>query len=137
MTMKMIKLMIVIILAFLMNACFSSKYQTYTAPPPRTISLDSVNPIYGPARIYPPDSLDVAFEVAGDNPCPVKIELRDVMTRFQRMLIDSVYSPGKYTYRWEARDSLGNKLRQNRYYYKIYSCDNTRTVKFDYKIKFE
>jgi len=138
MAMKFIRLAIILILVFLMNACFSSKYQTYTAPPSRTEHLDSTKAVTGPKRIPPPDSLEVFFEVVtSDTACPVKIELRDVMTRLQRILVDSVYSPGKYNYIWEARDSLGGKLRYNRYYYKIFSCGRTRTIKFDYKTKIE
>ena len=132
MSMKYSILLLIALIALLINAC-GSRYQTYTSPPQRTVSLDSVKIIEGPKRIPPPDTLEVTFEVVGDSLCPVKIELRDVMTRFQRMLVDSVYSPGSYSFRWVALDSLGNKLRENRYYYKIYSCDQVHTKKFDYR----
>ena len=133
--MRFISFILIILFAGLMCACWSSNYSKHTGPPPRTTSLDSAKRPIGSIYVQPPDTLEVSFEVPGDTLCPVRIELKNVSTQTVRVVVDSIYSPGKHAFKWFAADSTGAKLQKQLYYYKFYICDKARTLRMDYRIK--
>jgi hypothetical protein len=133
--MRFLSFIIIVVFAGLMCACWSSNYTIHTGPPPRTTPLDSAKKPIGTIYVQPPDSLDVSFEVPGDTVCPVMIKLKNIATQTVRVIVDSAYSPGRYTVRWDAADSSGAKLKKQLYFYKFYICDQTRTLRMDYRIK--
>jgi flagellar hook assembly protein FlgD len=120
---------------FMLVSCWSSNSVTYTGPPPRTAPLDSTATLgadgYQLSKL--PKKLAIDFQVKGDEPCSVKIELRNSGTKLVRVLIDSIYSPGSHTLRWEALDGNKMRLKEGYYYYKKYICGKPSTLKLDYR----
>jgi hypothetical protein len=119
----------------LLSSCWSDNSVIYTGPPPRTTPLDSAALVgadeYSLSRL--PKTLEFDFRVDGDQPCSVKVELRDSGTRLVRRLIDSVYSPGLHKITWDATDSNKVRIRPSFYYYKMYICGKSSTRQLDYR----
>jgi hypothetical protein len=128
-----------LITTVLVLSCSGSNRQVFTGPPPRTTPLDSVKAGVEPYKLGDlPDSLSFSFTVPGDTACPVVVELHDSGTRLLRTLIDSVYSPGTYGLTWDKKDSTGNFIREQRfYYYQFIICGDSSTLKFDYRRQWE
>jgi hypothetical protein len=107
----------------------------YTGPPPRTVPLDSTG-AEGYHLTYLPGTLTVEFRVPGEEPCSVRVELRNSGTQLERVLVDSVYSPGEYFHNWSRKDEKGEVLRPGLYYYKFYICGKPSTLKLDYRQRY-
>jgi hypothetical protein len=127
-----------LVLAALLSACWSSNTAVYTGPPARTTPLEADTTGAGPYHLSDvPDSLSVDFVVPGDTACPVRIEFRNAGTKLVRVLADSIYAPGKYNITWDRTDSSGVLISFGFYYYKFYICDKTSTLKVDYRRHWE
>lgn len=137
MTPKNIFLLIILSLSCLtlLTACFGPKKNVYLSPPARTISLDSVTTEVGLPQIKPEaDSFLVNFFVPGDSSCPVKIEFKNSQHKLERLLTDSVYSPGYHRILWSRIDKKGGSIQYYRaYYYQFTICDSTYTRSFYYR----
>ena len=127
----------IIILAAALASCGSKKYEVYTGPPPREGPLEHDSSAGQPTSVPLPDSLFLEFEVPGDKPCPVKVELRNLGTRLVRTIIDSLYSPGKYKILWDKLDTNGIRIKPAQYFYKYYVCDSSFTQSLDYRYHWE
>ncbi len=124
----------VVILLF--PSCHNPNQVTYTAPPPRTVPLDSAAALAGAGRAVwqePPDSATVSFTVPGDSVCPVRVGLHNSGRSLVRILVDSLYSPGNHRVRWLVRDSVGKALPLGIYYYQFEICGKISTLKFPYR----
>ncbi|MCP4703994.1 MAG: hypothetical protein GY865_05235 [candidate division Zixibacteria bacterium] len=119
----------------LLLACFGSKNKVYTSLPNRTIPLDSVKTIVGALKLKPEvDSFLVNFRVPGDSSCPVKIEFLTSQHKLERLVTDSVYSPGFHQILWGRVDANGGTIDYYRtYYYKFTICGSTHTKGFFYR----
>lgn len=117
-------------------ACCGSNYQVYTGPPPRTAPLDDkgAGP-YQPTEL--PKVLIVDFDVPGNDPCSVRVELRNPGTKLVRTIVDSVYSPGKHSIEWDRKDSSGVVIREGLYYYQFHICGKSSTLRLDYRRRWE
>jgi len=124
--------MIITTAAVLAGCFWSSNTTTYTAPPPREPATDSSG-ADGYHLTYLPESLLVEFEVPGDKPCSVRVELHKTPRAVIRMVVDSVFDPGQYSIKWDKLDSAGNRLSQGLYYYHYFICDKNYTKKLDYR----
>jgi len=117
-------------------ACCASNYQVHTGPPPREAPLDDkgAGP-YQPLEL--PKSLTVDFEVPGNDPCSVRVELRNSGIKLVRTIVDSVYSPGRYSIEWDRTDSSGVVIREGLYFYQYHICGKTSTLRLDYRRRWE
>jgi hypothetical protein len=59
----------------------------------------------------------------------VKLEVFDVSGRLVDTLVDGTQAAGMRTAVWEGRDSRGNDLPSGVYFYRLSSCNETRTMK--------
>ncbi len=127
------RILIVVLLAGLapvFYGCLFSKTKkiTYTSPPARTMSLDSAlaenRKAIGKYWILP-KTYEISFEVPGEADCPVKVEFYNTAHEMMRLIIDSVYSPGKYTHTWERQDDSGKPIKAGYYYYHYEICDRS------------
>ncbi len=117
-------------------SCHNPNQVTYTAPPPRTVPLDSAAALAGAGRAVwqePPDSATLSFTVPADSACPVKVGLYSSGRSLVRILVDSLYSPGNHKIRWLVRDSEGKALPLGIYYYQFEICGKISTLKFPYR----
>jgi len=116
-------------------SCHNPNQVTYTAPPPRTMPLDSAAEGGAGSAVWkePPDSATVSFTVPGDSACPVKIGLYDSGRSLVRVLADSVYAPGNHRVNWRPRDKAGAPLSLGYYYYQLEICGKLSTLKFPYR----
>lgn len=119
---------------FFLSCAASSNTNTYTGPPPRTGPLVN-DTSYHQKLSDLPDSLQVDFEVPGNEPCSVRVELHNSATRLVRTVVDSVYSPGKYSLKWNKKDSAGQTIRQGLYYYKYYVCRDSFVRRMEYRAR--
>ena len=121
--------------ALLLFSCWGSNQVTYDSPPPRTVPLDSAGSGINPFRLKSePDSFMVRFMVPGKEPCPVRVEFYNGAHKLERLLADSVYSPGQHTIMWDKRDGKGELIKPLRaYYYTITVCDSTYHQSFLYR----
>lgn len=127
---------ILTIVILLFSSCHNPNQVTYTAPPPRTMPLNSAAAEGGAGSAVwkePPDSATVSFTVPGDSSCPVRIGLHNSGRSLVRILVDSLYSPGNHTIRWLVRDSQGKALPLGIYYYQFEICGKISTLKFPYR----
>ena len=117
-------------------SCHNPNQVTYTAPPPRTMPLDSVAALSGAGKAVwqePSDSASFTVTVPGDSACPVQVGLYNSGRSLVRILVDSLYSPGNHTIRWLVRDSEGKALPLGIYYYQFEICGKISTLKFPYR----
>lgn len=129
------RILLLFIIALLLFSCWGSNRATYNSPPPRTVSLDSTKTDAGDYRLVPePDSILVAFIVPGDTACHARVGLYNGAHKLERLLADSVYSPGLHQIFWDRRDGKGELIKPLRaYYYMITVCDSTYHQSFLYR----
>lgn len=130
-------LIVSILTALILQACWSGNSAVYTGPPPRTMPLDSAK---APSEVKleaPSDSLEISFSVPGDTACSVVVEVRNLGQQQLRVLVDSIYSPGTYEIRWAAEDSAGIHLPYTVYYYQLNICGKIHTKSLDYRKKLQ
>jgi hypothetical protein len=128
-----VPLVALLALSFILS-CWSSNYQVYTGPPPRTTPLDSATTGAGGYQLSSlPESLTVDFLVPDNGPCSVKVDFHDSLTRLVRRIVDSVYAPGKYSITWDKKDSAGALISEGHYFYKFLICGKEYTRSLDYR----
>nr|MBN2276843.1 hypothetical protein [candidate division Zixibacteria bacterium] len=128
---------LIIVLGLVFTGClWSSNTATHTGPPPRTAPLDTAGSDSYHLS-YLPESLTVEFTVPGNKPCPVKVNLHKTPRQIIRVIVDSVFAPGKYAISWDKKDSAGGRLPQGLYYYHYYICDSSYTQSLDYRRHWE
>jgi len=101
-----------------------SATRSFTTSPPSSVELvDGVIPKeFGLAQNYPnpfnPTTI-IEFSVAKET--RVRIGVLDATGRKVVNLVDGVKSPGRYTVRWDGRDSRGNLVASGVYFYRFES----------------
>jgi flagellar hook assembly protein FlgD len=133
---RLFLLVFLISLPFL--SCGNPNQVTYTSVPSNTAGIDSTKMDRTKSTLLPvPKTYIVDFNVPGEDSCRVIITVHNSGTKVVRHLIDSTYTPGKYSYEWDRRGDDKEILKTGLYYYQFDICGKVSTLRLRHMPRFE